>query len=242
MRKIYEKNELLFALVWIVIYVIGASVSDNISKTIGVPHLITVFFSAAILVVLLVFMFRNGLAEKYGLCGFKGSPKKFLFFIPLAAICTINFWNGAAVEPSLGECIVTALALGISGVVEELTMRGLLFKYMCKSNIRTAVVISSLTFGLGHIVNLLNGAPLFSTVCQIIYACAVGFCFTMVFMFGKSIIPCAAAHFIVNASSAFGAAAADTQIFDMIGTIFLTVVSAGYGIWLAMKHKKLAAA
>ncbi len=241
MRKIYEKSEVFFAVMWIVIYVVGVSVSDKISANIGFPHLITVFFSAVILVVLLVFMFKNGLAEKYGLCGFKGSIKKFLFFIPLAAICTINFWNGAAVEPSLGECIVTALALGISGVVEELTMRGLLFKYMCKSNIRTAVVISSLTFGLGHIVNLLNGAPLFSTVCQIIYACAVGFCFTMVFMFGKSIIPCAAAHFIVNASSAFGAAAADTQIFDMIGTIFLTVVSAGYGIWLAMKHKKLAA-
>lgn len=241
MRKIYEKSEVFFAVMWIVIYVVGVSVSDKISANIGFPHLITVFFSAALLVVLLIFMFRNGLAEKYGLCGFKGSVKNFLFFIPLAAICTINFWNGAAVEPSLGECIVTALALGISGVVEELTMRGLLFKYMCKSNIRTAVVISSLTFGLGHIVNLLNGAPLFSTVCQIIYACAVGFCFTMVFMFGKSIIPCAAAHFIVNASSAFGVSAADTQIFDMIGTIFLTVVSAGYGIWLTVRSAQKSA-
>lgn len=242
MRKIYEKSEIFFALMSIAVYIVGVSVSDGIStNTIGIPHLITVFFSAALLAVLLIFMFRNGLAEKYGLCGFKGSLKKFLFFIPLAAICTINFWNGVTVEPSLGECIITAIALGISGVVEELTMRGLLFVCMRKSGVTSAVIVSSLTFGFGHIVNLLNGAPLFGTVCQIIYACAVGFCFTMVFMFGKSIIPCAVAHFIVNASSAFSAAA-DTQIFDIIGTIFLTVVSAGYGIWLAMKHKKLAAA
>ena len=82
MRKIYEKSEIFFALMWIAVYIVGVSVSDGISaNTIGIPHLITVFFSAALLAVLLIFMFRNGLAEKYGLCGFKGSLKKFLFFI-----------------------------------------------------------------------------------------------------------------------------------------------------------------
>lgn len=241
MRKIYEKSEVFFAVMWIVIYVVGVSVSDKISANIGFPHLITVFFSAALLAVLLIFMFRNGLAEKYGLCGFKGSVKNFLFFIPLAAICSVNFWNGVTVEPTLGECIVTALALGISGVVEELTMRGLLFVGICKESTGKAVAISSLTFGIGHIVNLLNGAPLFSTVCQIIYACAVGFCFTMVFMRGKSIIPCIIVHFMINASSAFGAAAESTQTFDMIVTAFLTVVSAGYGIWLTVRSAQKSA-
>ena len=238
MKKLYEKSESWFAVMWIVLYVVGVSVTDGISKGIGVPYLITAFYAILMLTVLLLFMKKNDLTEKYGLCRFGGSYKEFLFFVPLIAICSINFWNGVTIDPSVGECVLSAAAKGIAGIVEELIFRGLLFVAMCKSDVKSAVIVSSLTFGVGHIVNLLNGAPVFDTVCQIIYACAIGFCFTAVFLVGKSVLPCALAHFIVNASSAFGAAPADMQIFHVAATIFLTVVSAGYGAWLLIRHKE----
>ena len=84
---------------------------------------------------------------------------------------------------------------------------------------------------------MLNGAPVFGTVCQIIYACAIGFCFTVVFYVGRSLIPCALAHFAVNASSGFGAAASDMQTY-IVATVFVTVVSVGYGVWLLVRHNK----
>ena len=237
MKKLYDKSEITFAIMWIIIHVVGVSVADGVSESIGLPHLITVFFSAAMLAVLLVFMKKNGLMEQYGLCGFSGSCKEYLFFVPLAAICTINFWHGIAVEPTLGECAAKAAARGIGGIVEELIFRGLLFVCMCKTNVKSAIVVSSLTFGIGHIVNLLNGAELFATLCQVIYAVAIGFCFTVVFKTGKSVIPCIVAHFVVNASSAFGADPADPQLFHIINTVFLTVVSAGYAVYLAVRYK-----
>ncbi len=236
MKKLYEKDETWFAIMWIIIHVVGVSVADSISESIGIPSLITVFFSFTMLTVLIVFMKKNGLMEKYGLCDFSGSYKEFLFFIPLAAICSINFWNGIAFEPSVGQCVIIGAAKGIGGIVEEFIFRGLLFMGMCKSNVKSAIIVSSLTFGIGHIVNLLNGAPVFDTVCQIIYAVAIGFCFTVVFKTGKSLIPCIIAHFVVNASSAFGATPADMQMF-IIMTVFLTVVSAGYAIYLAVRYK-----
>lgn len=238
MKKLYEKSESWFAVMWIILYVVGMSVSDSISKSIGIPYLITAFYSVLMLTVIVLFMKKNGLTEKYGLCRFNGSYKEFLFFVPLIAICSINFWNGVTIDPSVGECVLSATAQGIAGIVEELIFRGLLFVAMCKTNVKSAVIVSSLTFGVGHIVNLLNGAPVFDTVCQIIYACAIGFCFTAVFLVGKSILPCALAHLIVNASSAFGAAPADMQTFHIAATVFLTVVSAGYGAWLLIRYKE----
>ncbi len=237
MRKFYEKSEIWFAVMWIILHVVGVSVTDSISDSIGMPYLITLFYAVAMMVVLVAFMKKNGFMETYGLCKFSGSYKEFLFFIPLIAICTVNFWNGVAIDGSVGACVIVAAAKGIVGIVEELIYRGLLFVHMCRTNVKSAIIVSSLTFGVGHIVSLLNGAPLFDTVCQIIYACAIGFCFTVVFYVGKSIIPCILAHFVVNASSAFGAGSADMQMFHIICTIFLTVVSTGYGAWLLVRYR-----
>ena len=238
MKKFYEKSEDWFAIMWIIIYVVGVSIAENISKAIGIPSIITLFFSIGIVTVIAAFMKKNGLTELYGLCRPVLTGKDLLYFIPLAAICSINFWNGIAFEPSVGQCIITAAAKGTAGIAEELIFRGLLFVYMCRTNVKSAVAVSSLTFGMGHIVNLLNGAATPETICQIIYACAIGFCFAVVFRTGKSIIPCAVTHFIVNASSAFGSASQNTFAFHIAATIFLTVVSCGYGIWLMIRHKE----
>lgn len=236
MRKFYEKSEIWFAVMWIIIHVVGVSVADSISESIGIPSLITLIFSVAMAAVLIVFMKKNDFMEQYGLCKFGGSYKAFLFFVPLAAICSINFWNGIEFEPSVGQCVLTGAAKGIGGIMEELVFRGLLFVAMCRTNVKSAIIVSSVTFGVGHIVNLLNGAPVFDTVCQIIYAVAIGFCFTVVFKTGKSLIPCIIAHFVVNASSAFNIAFADMQMYIIV-TIFLTVVSVGYAIYLAVRYK-----
>ena len=135
MRKFYEKSEIWFAVTWIIIHVVGVSVADSISESIGIPSLITLIFSVAMAAVLIVFMKKNDFMEQYGLCKFSGSYKAFLFFVPLAAICSINFWNGIAFEPSVGQCVIIGAAKGIAGIVEELIFRGLLFVAMCRSNV-----------------------------------------------------------------------------------------------------------
>ena len=39
------------------------------------------------------------------------------------------------------------------GFMEEVIFRGLLFKAIAKDNAKMAIVISSVTFGLGHVLN-----------------------------------------------------------------------------------------
>ena len=74
------------------------------------------------------------------------------------------------------------------GFLEEIIFRGFLFKMMEKNNVKTAIIVSSITFGIGHIVNLLNGAELIPTLLQVCYAIAIGYMLVMVFYKSKSII------------------------------------------------------
>lgn len=48
---------------------------------------------------------------------------------------------------------------------------------IAKDNIKSAVIISSVTFGIGHIINLFNGSgmDLVNNLCRIVFAVAVGF-------------------------------------------------------------------
>ena len=61
------------------------------------------------------------------------------------------------------------------GFLEEVIFRGLLFQAIAKDNIKSAVIISSVTFGIGHIINLFNGSgmDLVNNLCQIVFAFAI---------------------------------------------------------------------
>ena len=65
---------------------------------------------------------------------------------------TRNFWNGAAFNATLTETVCYIICMLCVGFVEEVIFRGLLFRAMAEDNRNTAVVISSLTFGLGHLL------------------------------------------------------------------------------------------
>ena len=67
------------------------------------------------------------------------------------------------------------------GFIEEIIFRGFLFKMMAKDGLKSAIIVSSLTFGLGHIVNLLNGADFIPTLMQVCYAVSIGYLFVVIF-------------------------------------------------------------
>ena len=116
------------------------------------------------------------------------------------------------------------------GFLEELIFRGFLFRAMCKDNVKSAIIVSSITFGIGHIVNLLNGAELLSTLLQVCYAIAIGFLFTIIVYYGKSLIPCILCHSIVNSLSVF--AVESDNLLDIITAIVIIVVSLTYTLWI----------
>ncbi len=230
MKRLFEKSEIWFAVIGIIIYVVGFSTADSISESIGNPKLVTAVFALVLSAVLFVFVKKNDLTAYFGLCRVEGSGRRFLYFVPLILLSTINLWNGLSCKGTAAEAVLFVLSMCGVGFLEELIFRGFLFKAMCRDNVKTAIVVSSLTFGFGHIVNLLRGEALAETLLQLIYASAIGFCFTVVFYVGKSIIPCIIAHAVVNSTSMFCMDGNWTMF--LISTVIITVVSVGYGVYL----------
>lgn len=238
MKKIYDKNELNFALIWIGIYVVMFSVGDSISGTIGLQKIVTAPVVIVLTIIMYLWISRNDLKKKYGLCSFEGSAKKYLYFIPFVLLATTNLWRGLSLNLTVVESILYVISMLCVGFLEEVIFRGFLFKAICKSNVKQAIIISSVTFGFGHIVNLLNGRDTVATLLQMCYAVAIGFVFTIVFYKGKSLWPCIITHGVINSLSTFANVSEATIHNRLASCIFLCVVSVGYALYILKKTEK----
>ena len=243
MTKFYEKSELGFSLLFIGIYIVGASLSDMLSDLLGLSKVITFPFLLALSLVLFLWIKRNDLTQKYGLCKPKFSAKHFLFYLPLLVLLSVNIWFGVKLNYSITESILNVLAMVCVGFVEEIIFRGFLFRAMEKNNVKSAIIVSSITFGFGHIINLLSSGldNIIPNICQVFYATAVGFLFVIMFYKGGSLIACIVTHSLVNALSVFQNTTAYTNKIEIIISLVIIVVATVYSLILLkiLKNKKV---
>ena len=255
MKKLYEKHEIIFALVWITLYVIVMNIAlhfcggfDNLSAKTVQQMLIPVSCIVVLALVATLWILKNGLSQKYGLCAFKSNINSFLWFIPLAVMSCTNLKNGVAFSAPILVSLLMAVNLAVGGYVEEIIFRGFLFKAMAKDNLRTAIIVSAVTFGVGHIVNLVNTADTVGVLLQICYAIVVGFLYTIIVWKGGSLWPCVASHMFVNGSSVFAPehgpfrdliaalfGQATSQLTDVCSALLIILISGGYALWLWKK-------
>ena len=98
MKKLYEKNELTFAIVWIVVYCVLQSLANPLNKAIGVAYAVSAAFCVLQTVVLFAFIRKNHLQKRYGLCKSPVPACQFLYYVPLIILASGNLWNGFALN------------------------------------------------------------------------------------------------------------------------------------------------
>ena len=227
MRKLYEKNRILFAVLCIVLYcVVMSYLKGNFGyQSIAMLLGITAFANGIIF-----FVKRNHLEKECGLASWPKNTKRFLYFIPMWILATGNLWDGFALSYHGIELVIAVLSMILVGFVEEMLFRGFLFSAMLsKERAAVAIIVSSLTFGMGHIINLFTGQTSFETIVQMIFAVSWGFILTFVFYKSGSIFPCIIAHSMIDAFSMFGA---DNALVDQIYVGVTIVVAIVYCIYL----------
>ena len=255
MKKLYEKNEVAFALVWIALYVIVMNLAlrfcggfDNLPEKTVSQVLVPVICIVVLALAVTLWIIKNGLADQYGLCSFQGHFKAFLWFVPLAVMSCINLKNGSALSAPVLVSLLMAVNLAVGGYVEEVIFRGFLFRAMAKDNLRTAIIVSAVTFGAGHIVNLANTADTLGVLLQIGYAVVIGFLYTVIVWKGGSLWPCIASHIFVNGTSVFAPehgpfhnlvaalfGQASSQLTELCSALLIILISGGYALWLWKK-------
>ena len=240
LKSLYEKSKIWFAVSWIIAYCLLMSLGDGFSSMLGVEKSVTLVIGLSLSLLLLWFLKANGLFEEYGLCRPIATARSMLFYIPILLMLTANFWHGATLNYSIMETILYILAMLCVGFLEEIIFRGLLFNAMKQDNMRLAVIVSSLTFGIGHIINLVNGsgAELIPNLLQVIYATSAGFMFVMMYCKEGSLITCILAHGIFNSLSAFTKEATAPENMRIISCVLLTLITSLYAVYLALTLKE----
>ena len=199
MKKIFEKHETLFCILLIILYIL---VNSYCVQNFGIEDyrslIINTLFSIGLITIILVLKRTS----YYGLTKVK-NISKYLYFLPLLLIISVNLWNGFNINNSIDEIIFYILNMLNVGFIEEIIFRGFLIKMMEKDNIKMAIIISSITFGIGHIINLFHGASFVPTLMQIFSAISIGYLFAIIFYKSKSLIPCIITHSLLNAFSVF---------------------------------------
>ena len=240
LKKLYDKSNIWFAVVWIVAYCVLMSVGDSLSALIGVEKSVTLLIGALLSLILIVFLKKNDLFKEFGLCKSEASARSMLFYLPIFVMLTANLWYGVTLNCGALETVLYILSMLCVGFLEEIIFRGLLFNAMRKDNVKLAVIVSSVTFGIGHIINLINGsgAELVPNLLQVVYATAAGFMFVMIYYKTKSLVGCIITHGVFNALSVFVNETAATQEMRIISCILLTVITGSYAAYIAFSVKR----
>lgn len=241
MTKLYKKSEITFAILWIVAYVVLTGLADQLSESAGITKSVSAALHIVMSLILFFWIRKNHLSVKYGFCRSVIPAKRFLYYLPLIITASTAFWGGIKLQYGFPEALLFFISMCCVGFLEEVIFRGLLFRAMEKDNLKTAIIVSALTFGLGHIVNLFNGKDIQSAIVQVVFAVLVGFVLVMIFYYGRSLVPCIVFHSANNALRVFSAEGSLSPQAEMIlNLLIIVVVLGGYLLYLIKAFSKKA--
>ena len=234
MKRLQEKDPIWFAVAWIVLYcVVSVPIRGNQGDE-SVQMCLALGVIAAALA-LTVALTRQG--KYYGLDHWPETGKKLLWLLPLWLLTTGNLWGGIVPVYSGTAQVYAVVSMALIGFIEEMIFRGFLFRAMLeKHGARTAVIVSAVTFGIGHLVNLFAGQGSWASVMQVLFAISWGFVFTLVYYKSGSLLPCILAHSLVDVFSKYST---DSLIADWSYVIATIVIGGAYSLWLVRQDSAL---
>lgn len=225
MLKLMEKNPVLHAVAWVVIYVALVNAGDALAEMTKSDHLPTAVLLLAFSLVLTNYLRRSkGLGRMKLRSVSRQDCAQALLYLPLIALAFIQFAAGLESSLSPGDIAAICLLMAGTGFVEELLFRGLLFEGIRgRSGMNRAVIISGLTFGLGHIVNLLRGYDAAQMAGQIVLAAVIGLVLALLSALTNNLMPGILFHIVFNISGSVTVGASASQAFIMAAVLAIAL-------------------
>lgn len=193
---------------------------------------------------LLLFFYKKSFRGSFdGNLKFKNVGKGLYLLLPALAMAVLNLCVADYSKVTLGS-VALALISGFGpGILEETCFRGLpasnFMRVWKGKRIILAAVLSSLAFGLFHLMNLTSGAELGLTLLQVVYAAGIGLFFCAVYFRTGSLIPPILMHAFIDASSWIETEeSADPSLISKILVIVICVALGVIGIYYLRPAKQ----
>lgn len=230
MRKLLEKKPILHAVAWILLYILVVNMGDGLSAQTGVSNSMTSLLLVGFSAVLLLYLKNNGWFKRYGIRRITSNDlTKALFYAPLVLLALIQFVGGIDTSLSAQEISTFCLLMVSVGFIEEIIFRGFLFEGIrSQSGLNRAILISGITFGIGHIVNLLRGYAYAELMGQIIVATVIGIVLALLAAITKNLVPGILFHIVFNISGSITNVGSSVETYVMLAILGISVVYAVY--------------
>ena len=151
----------------------------------------------------------------------------FIYLIPGVLITSLVF---------LLEALVTTLMVGF---VEEAFFRGLMLNALKAHGFWRAAIISSILFGLTHVMNLAAGKNVTDQIAQIVYALAFGFAFAALVLKKGILWPLVIAHFLIDFCNFIQKPGFSiTPFWNMFIILSEAVIFTAYGVFVMLQREK----
>ncbi|RUT28428.1 CPBP family intramembrane metalloprotease [Paenibacillus zeisoli] len=184
--------------------------------------------------VLIVYLTIRGKWKALGFESLRNIPSRnWIYYLPLVLVLGINCMNGFKSTSASTLLYFIGFTL-LVGFVEETIYRGLILRTLLAKGVTTAVVTSSILFGVTHILNALSGQNLFETILQIVYALLVGLVLALLIIMNNNILPLITFHFIHNLIQFMSPS--DSVWY---GTLVVIAVLALQAIWLILTLRRV---
>ncbi|MFJ6209328.1 lysostaphin resistance A-like protein [Lysinibacillus sp. NPDC092081] len=161
----------VLALVFPVIAGVIISVK-NISSLSSIFLIQFIAFAVGVLVTLWIMKRSKFSFQDFGLRRFKAEA----WMIVIVVFELVAFFNGIKDQDGFSAQYVLILFLFVIavGLCEEFIFRGLIFKYLSAKGLKTAIIGSSILFGIGHLAHLADGQDFLLTLLQVAFAFLFG--------------------------------------------------------------------
>jgi len=191
---------LVLAIFAVVLVSIGSAVGQIFDAVIF-DSAYTIFFDVlgAAGAVLAAFIFKLWFKPDFDGCfKFNDLAMGFKFLLPMLLVHYIGSIISIS-HDGLGNILVAFCTALLPGFGEEVIFRGLCIANLMRTvKSRKSMVIifwlTSIVFGLAHMANAANGAPLWISVIQSIYAIGIGMALCGVYLRTGNLLICAIAH------------------------------------------------
>lgn len=246
-----EKQSMIILIAWMMLYGFTYRLSESLSEIIGIKHIITVLSMLLYWHFLFVYLKKNNYAATYYICIPRNKKvSEYSAYVPLLLMAAVNAAIYMYIQHTTDPVIkfqyvrttsainlLTEYLITVSCVIgEEIIFRGIFLTSLMRHRIR-AIIVTSLSFSLMHMLNILSGETFCYVVIQALNAAAVGFCLAVVSCIEHSIVPGIVIHSLINISSLYiddgGSVMAEPGMNVIFG--ILPIIYIIYGIYLYRK-------
>lgn len=240
--KLSQKRPVLAALLWalliLVFYFVGgfAAAVTKASATNAMLIRAVCVFAACMLAVIHIKRSKRSFSA-FGFHGLtKAGLEKVLFFLPVIAIEAVPLFAGFRADNDFKYILAVLACTLCVGFAEELYFRGFVLNALKVKGTQFSIIVSSVIFGLTHLINIAGGAGMAETILQIFFAFFFGFVCAEVLMITGSILPVMiwhALHDFLAYTTNEG-----SKTFLIAGAAIQTVILIAFGIYLFTVLKK----